>query len=338
MRFFGSIAVMAVASCATSSDGDPLNGGDALVAASPAPTFQNAVVRFDCPDPGVLADGGRYVMVCTGGSFRIRTSTDLVTWTDSEKSIFPEGKPPWAINGWRDWAPEIHRIAAGRYVAYYTAADANDRLAIGAAWASDPLGPYTDVGAPLVQHEIGVIDATHFTDDDGRQYLYWKVDGNQRAGGATPIMGRELAADGVSFAPRSSPVVVFDRATTWEGPLVEAPWIVKRNGQYFMFYSADVYDDRYKTGVARAAAPLATFTRKADPILVNNATWVGPGHGSIVEVGTTDWFVHHAWPTDGHGNMLREKGRYVLVDRVSWADGWPSFEANTSKVEAQRMP
>lgn len=339
MRTFLLAACAACLASCTTSAGEP---GDAAESAVGAPTFENPVVPSDCPDPGVLRvdrdEGPLFVMVCTGGRFRIRTSTDLVAWTDTGKSIFPEGKPPWAKNGRRDWAPEIHRVAEGRFVAYYTAADEHDKLAIGAAWAADPLGPYTDAGRPLVQHAIGVIDATYFADHDGRRYLYWKVDGNQRAGGRTPIMVRELSEDGTSFSPGSEAREVLDRAEAWEGPLVEAPWVVERGGKYFLFYSADVYDERYVTGVARASSPLGPFTRKEGPILVSNARWLGPGHGSVVRHEGVDWFVHHAWASDGRGGRARERGRQVLLDRIEWKGGWPSFAGGSSAIGPQPMP
>ena len=230
-------------------------------------------------------------------------------------------------------------MARDNYVAYYTASDARGKLAIGLAHATSPEGPYTDLGEPLIQHDIGVIDANYFADDDGKKFLYWKVDGNQRRGGRTPILVRELSSDGRSFKPGSTAREVFNNdASSWEGPLVEGTWVIKRDGFYYMFYSADVYDARYKTGVARASSPLGPFVRKGPAILTNNATWVGPGHGSVVSKGGVDWFVHHARPTDGAGNAITEKGRYVVLSRLQWEDGWPSIEGGTTPVGPQKAP
>jgi beta-xylosidase len=301
--------------------------------------YTNAVLAKDCPDPGVLASGGMFYMTCTGGKFEIRSSKDLVTWTDTGSSILPSGKAPWAADGNRNWAPEIHEVSPGAFVAYFTASDAQGHLAIGAASATSPTGPFTDRGGPLVQNATGVIDATFFADDDGKKYLYWKLDGNSK-GQPTPIFAEELTADGLSFAAGASAhQVLVNDAATWEGGVVEAPWVIKRSGTYFLFYSGNVYDQRYRTGVARASSPTATFTKKGTPILDNNNDWVGPGHGSVVTVGTSQWFVHHAWPTDGAGNRDANKGREVLLDAIVWgADGWPSFATNSSAVGKQLGP
>src|SRR5690606_35922651 len=88
---------------------------------SPKPPYTNPVIPFDCPDPGVAAapEAGGFVAVCTGGRFRVRTSRDLVRWSDTDSFVLPDGKPSWAANGNRNWAPEIHRVGDG-WVAYYT--------------------------------------------------------------------------------------------------------------------------------------------------------------------------------------------------------------------------
>lgn len=312
----------------------------AVGGAAPKPPYQNPVVPFDCPDPGVvaLADGGGYAMVCTGGRFPVRRSDDLVFWDDTSAALLPDGKPSWAANGGRNWAPEIHRVGAG-YVAYFTSVNGADVLSIGAASASDPFGSWRDRGGPLVEAPLGVIDASHFTDKDGRQYLLYKIDGNSQ-GQPTPIYLRELAADGLSFAAGSQPVELLrNDPATWEGGVVEAPWLIERGGTYYLFYSGNVYDHRYRTGVARAAALAGPYQKHGAPILGNNERWVGPGHGSVVAIGGADYFVYHAWNAAPGGSNDGAAGRQVLVDRIAWqADGWPQIADGSPSRTAQPWP
>jgi len=299
---------------------------------SPRPPYDNPVIGVDCPDPGVLVDGDAlaptYYLACTGGRFGIRRSADLVLWDESGQTILPTDRPSWAANGFRNWAPEIHRVG-DRYVAYFTAADGDNRLAIGAAWATSPLGPYTDAGGPLVQDPLGVIDATYFRDRDGRHYLIYKIDGNSQ-GRPTPIFAHELAADGLSLAagsPRHE-LLVNDPAS-WEGGVIEAPWLVRHDGTYYLFYSGNVYDARYRTGVARAPSLLGPYQKRGAPILANNAHWVGPGHGSVVPTASGDFFVYHAWKATASGGHDTAAGRQVLLDRIAWEDGWPRIGDGT---------
>ena len=304
----------------------------------PRPPFTNPVIPFDCPDPGVLGVDGTFYAACTGGRFPIRTSRDLVRWKDVPgAAILPGGKPAWAANGGRNWAPELHR-AGNSFLAYYTSVNGANVLSIGVASAPAPTGPWTDKGSPLVTSSQGVIDATFFEDDDGSRWLFYKIDGNAQ-GQATPMYVRRLAADGLSFAPGSTQTqVLTNNPATWEGGVVEAPWVVKRDGRYYMFYSGNVYDHRYRTGVARATSIKGPWEKKGPPILTNNNAWVGPGHGSVVRVGDTDWFTYHAWQNAGNGTAVSAKGRMVLVDRITWKDGWPSIAGGSPSTSAQPAP
>ncbi|MDB4995703.1 MAG: glycoside hydrolase, family 43 [Myxococcaceae bacterium] len=302
---------------------------------SPKPPYANPVMAFDCPDPGVLAtteaNGPNYYAVCTGGAFPIRQSRSLVTWKDSGQKILPAGKPPWAANGGRNWAPEIHKVGNG-FVAYFTSVNGGDVLSIGAASSANVLGPYQNQTAPLVENAVGVIDATFFEDADGSRWLLYKIDGNSQ-GQATPIFLRKLAANGLSFAAGSAATEILrNQPATWEGGVVEAPWLVKRGAYYYLFYSGNVYDARYRTGVARATNLAGPYEKFGSPILANNAKWEGPGHGSVVTVGALDYFVYHAYPK---GDLSQ---RQTLVDAIRYENGWPKISDGTPSTGPRPWP
>lgn len=300
----------------------------------PKPPYANPVVPFDCPDPGILQTAeDQFFMVCTGGKFPIRRSRDLVLWTDTDGAILPDGKAPWAANGGRNWAPELHKVGE-QFVAYFTSVNGANVLSVGAAYASAPTGPYTVTGAPLIEDPVGVIDAT-YVEDGGAKYLVYKIDGNSQ-GKPTPIYTRRLADDGLSFTEPRVQVLVNDLG--WEGGVVEAPWLIKRGAFFYLFYSGNVYDHRYRTGVARGSSPLGPFEKMGAPILKNNETWVGPGHGSVVQVGGLDYFVYHAWRNAGDGTQNGEGGRKVLVDRIDWENDWPKIHDGTPSRSSQLWP
>jgi GH43 family beta-xylosidase len=307
--------------------------------APPKPPFTNPVEAFDCPDPGVLAveeDGAPiYYKVCTGGVFPIRKSRDLVLWSDTGVQVLPKGKPAWAANGSRNWAPELHRLG-DKIIAYYTTVNGGDVLCIGAATADGPLGPYTESPGPLVEHPLGVIDS-NFVEHEGKPYLLYKIDGNSQ-GMATPIFIRELGADGLSFVGEATEVLT-NNINSWEGGVVEAPWVVARDGYFYMFYSGNVYDHRYRTGVARSDKLMGPYEKLGAPVLGNNNRWVGPGHGSVVTVAGVDYFVYHAWANNGEGKQDESKGRRDLVDRITWADdGWPKIADGSPSDVPQPWP
>lgn len=195
----------------------------------------NPVVSDNCPDPGIMEDGGVFYMVSTTHvlpAFPIRRSTDLVHWEHTGRHVFTrDNRPRWARDHF--WAPELHRVG-GRYVAYFTARSTQTgRLCIGAATATAPEGPYTDTGQPLVSERVAVLDPTYFRDDDGRQYLYWKMDGPGSPAG--PLCVQELRPDGLGFAGPRREIMRDDLG--WEDTLIEAPSVVKRGGYYYLFYS-----------------------------------------------------------------------------------------------------
>jgi arabinan endo-1,5-alpha-L-arabinosidase len=286
--------------------------------------YTNPVLPFDCPDPGVIRHARGYVLTCTSGNapdaFPLFTSTDLVHWAPAGALLPAAARPAWAVSDF--WAPEIHALGGG-YVAYFSARTRGGNLALGAATAPTPTGPFTALDRPLVEDPgMGLIDASFFTDTGdaaGAPYLVWKEDGNA-VGRRTPIHVQALAPDGLSVIGPVSTAITNDRG--WEGGLVEGPFVVLRDGRYYMFYSANAYyDARYALSVARADSPMGPWEKQGDPLVGSNATWAGPGHGSVVQApGGDDVLVYHAWQA-GHTNEA--PGRLVLVDALRWLNGWP---------------
>jgi arabinan endo-1,5-alpha-L-arabinosidase len=298
--------------------------------------YTNPVIDANCPDPGVTQDGTRYVLTCThtGGSgiFPIYTSTDMTRWSLKGKIL--ASKPGWAND--RFWAPEIHKVAPNRYVAYYSASErSNNKLAIGAATASSATGPFTDIGRPLVSDPTpGVIDAHYFQASDGRRFLLWKRDGNA-IGQKTPIFMQELGADGITRRGAVHTVLTNDQS--WEGALVEGQWLVERGGYFYLFYSGNGYASAsYGIGVARATSPTGPYTKASGgPLLRTNHAWDGPGHGSVLKGPSGDWVhVYHAWVK---GKVNQSPGRLVLVDRITWPGGWPKMLGAPSR-RSQPLP
>jgi len=291
--------------------------------------YENPVIPFDCPDPGVLADGGQYVLTCTSGNaqdaFPIFTSADLVHWT-AKAHVFPSGKRPgWATSDF--WAPEIHKVGS-HYVAYFSARDQGGVLSVGAASASSPLGPFTDIGHPLIHDpNMGLIDASEI-DANGTPYVLWKEDGNA-VGKQTPIHAQKLAPDGLSLVGGASTLITNDQG--WEGALVEGPFMIAHGGSYYLFYSGNAYAGAsYAIGVARASSPLGPFTKAPGPILTTRGAWAGPGHCSVVDTPAGDtYMVFHAWES---GSVGGGPGRLVLTDAVSWSNGWPGVPLAPSRT------
>jgi len=110
---------------------------------------------------------------------------------------------------------------------------------VGAATSTNPLGPFNPQAQPIDCNTSGggAIDPSGFQDTDGTRYVAYKVDGNNLGGGgscgngdgshSTPIMLQQLQGDGIT--PVGSPIQILDRGQ-YDGPLIEAPKIIYRDG------------------------------------------------------------------------------------------------------------
>lgn len=270
---------------------------------APAPTPEPApfLIDRDFADPDVVAVDGQYVAFAInsrGGNVQFATSTDLAEWTDSLDDALPD-LPAWASTG-RTWAPDVSAQPGGGFIMYFVATHyASNRQCIGVATSADATGPFVPVGdQPLVcpLEEGGAIDPATFTDDDGTRYLVWKNDGNC-CDLDTWIQLAPLSADGTQLAGVATKL--FTRTEEWEGQLVEGPTLVKRDGRYVMFYSANDYGTTdYAVGVATADQVTGPYVKQDGPFLSTASTdgrYLGPGGQDVVPTADGDQLLFHGW-------------------------------------------
>lgn len=307
-----------MAGCGASEGGTADRRASESVAGARAP-----VIDEDFPDPDVLQTGGRSYLYATNSARRnvqVAQSEDLVEWEVLETDALPE-LPNWVIPG-KTWAPEVTEIAPGRFVMYATMTNFSPaRQCIAVATSDSPAGPFTVHGDAMLvcpDEEGGAIDASTFRDDDGSLHLLWKNDGNC-CGLDTWLQSAPLSDDSLSLT--GPPQRLLKQTLGWEGELVEAPTLVKRDGTYHLFYSANSYaDDRYAVGHATAPSLAGPWTKDADPFFTTASTGgelVGPGGQDIVtDAAGDDTLVVHAW--DAHF-LARKVYAFPLV----WKDGAP---------------
>ena len=297
------------------------------------PEYRNPLTAFEFADPTVLrAPDGWYYAYATQGApagktlnIQVARSRDLVRW-DAPSDALPR-KPAWGATKQWFWAPHVLFDAQRRtYFMYYSAEpdDAGGKC-LAVATATEPQGPFTDSGRPLLCGEgIEHIDPMAFDDPQtGRRWLYW-------GSGRRPLKVQELSADRLSFAPGSAPQPILspDAQRPYRS-LIEAPWVVHRDGWYYLFYSGDrccTSDPRYAVLVARSQSATGPFEDRDAPVLERNAAWRAPGHGALIDdQAAQTWILYHAIaPAEG------ARKRQLLIDRVVFEDGWPRVEGPTT--------
>lgn len=291
-----------------------------LIAQSQMPAA-NPVIPGDHPDPTIIRTGSGYWTTSTSGDwspqFALYRSKDLQHWTPAGE-VFPH-QPAWAVGSF--WAPELVNDR-GRILVYYVGRKLDGPLCVAAATANRPEGPYTDHG-PIVCEPDGSIDPAFMRDENGTPYLIWKEDGNSQHK-PTPIWAQPLTSDLLHLVGEKKQLIVNEPAT-WEGGVVEAPYVMRHEGHYYMFYAGSSCcgtQCNYAEGVARAEHLLGPWQKNpANPVIRPNGWWRCPGHGTAVETPRgTDYLLYHAYPVNGSIYL----GRESVIDKITWTtDGWP---------------
>lgn len=305
--------------------------------ATPVSTFTNPVLNRDFPDPDVLQVSNDYYAYATnsgGINIQVARSNDLVHWSVLQDAL--PSLPAWAAREFGNvWAPEVSSFDRKTYTMYYVARykiSAGGTQCIGIATSILPQGPFQSPAEKPFVCQTGLggsIDPSVFTDDDGSRWLLWKNDGNS-TGGQTWIYLQRLSADGQALEGEPTRLITADQ--TWEGVLVEAPTLIKHAGKYYLFYSANAYNDRrYAVGYAVADRIDGPYTKpQSTPLLATRipAGIVGPGGQDLVIDDDGElWMLFHAWSPAGERNLNAVK--------VNWADGVPNVNVTRNP---QPMP
>jgi len=357
MRRSAIVLAAALAACASPTRRMPGDAPPAMGA-----TYTNPVLDTDFPDPTVIraADGMYYAYATQTErdgrmvNLQVARSRDLATWETLGDAL--PVKPGWASRTQDFWAPHVSEHG-GTYYLYFSAkpdaavSDTTRGLCLAVATASRPEGPFTDRGQPL-QCGPGFVNIDPMAFDDpqtGKPLLYW-------GSGFGPIKVRELAADRVSFAPGSQatdlvPVVPTSDSTDYQR-LVEGAWVIHRAPWYYLFYSGDNCCGpraHYAVMVARsrsATGPFETLAHatgaKTSAILERSGRWNAPGHNSVItDARGQDWIVYHAVdvgrPRAKPGDDINTR-RVMLIDRLTYAGGWPRVERAPSDAVRPAPP
>ncbi|UMB54223.1 glycoside hydrolase family 43 protein [Lutibacter sp. A64] len=304
--------------------------------------YTNPVVKRDFPDPTVIkAENGTYYAYATNTkidgiqiNIQILKSYDLLQWKTLPDAL-PE-KPIWADKDF--WAPHVvYNENTRKYYLFYSGESKGQNIGkcLGVAVSDSPEGPFKDKGEPLLCGEgFKNIDPMVYCDrTSGRNYLYW-------GSGFESIKVQELSDNFLSFKEGSRPKnLIFpiseDNSENYEN-LVEGAWLQKHLNFYYLYYSGDNCcgeNAHYAVMVARSESPTGPFEKfknnNGKPyILSNNDHWRAPGHNSVItdEEGQ-DWIMYHAIDLQDS-----EKGRFFLMDKIYYKNGWPIIGNGTPSI------
>ena len=300
-------------------------------------------------DPSIIREGNTWYVFTTGkapegGQFAIRCSSDLNQWKlcghvfDALPTWIRERSP-----GTRDlWAPDISFVnhEYRLYYAYSLFGKNTSGIALVTNKTLDRSSPdykWIDKGLvleSLATDDFNAIDPNLVLDKNGTAWLvfgsFWDGIKMRRLDDAGMLSKSDTTL--YSLARRARPTDATSGSISlppnWQA--IEAPFIVRHNGFYYLFTSWDLccrgLKSTYKTMVGRSQSVTGPYVDASGtplaqgggtPVLLPSSRWLGPGGQSVLTNSKGDnIIVFHAYDsTTGKP--------YLQLSTIDWTDNWP---------------
>lgn len=295
-------------------------------------------------DPVMIRQGDTYYLFCTGMGISVYSSPDMKQWK-REAPVF-ENPPQWAlqaVEGYKGhtWAPDIAFYDGLYYLYYSVSAFGKNTSCIGVA-TNKTLNPadadfkWIDHGK-IIQSVPGrdlwnAIDPNLAFDEEGTPWLtfgsFWS--GMKLVKLDSTLTGVAQPEEWYTVAKRPRDFRTED-ANAGEGA-IEAPFIFRRDGFYYLFVSFDFccrgLESNYRVVVGRSENIRGPYVDKEGVrmdhgggtlVVAGNADWPGVGHNSTYTFDGKDYLVFHAYDASDNG---RPK---LKIETIRWDDeGWPA--------------
>jgi arabinan endo-1,5-alpha-L-arabinosidase len=295
-------------------------------------------------DPVIAHENDTYYVFSTGSLIPVVCSKDKVVWEFCAR-VF-KSNPAWT----RDinpnlvdmWAPDISYFNDQWHLYYAVSSFGSQNSAIGLATnvTLDPNSPdyeWVDQGEVLRSKPgdaWNAIDPNLVLDENAEPWLTW---GSFWQG----IWMRKIDRSTGQLDQNDSTYHHLANRSTGTGntSAIEAPFIISRNGKWYLFVSFDQCcqgaNSTYNVRVGRSDTLTGPYLdRNNVPLTEGGGTlilsaygqWKGPGHNGMLLEDGTYWMVYHAYDAKKSGiSNLR-------IESISWsADGWPSLSSQTQK-------
>ena len=323
--------------------------------------FQRESYATETPmvhDPVMARDGDTYYIYATGMGIQQMTSKDRKTWTVSRQPVMSV-IPSWAADsvpgfGNHVWAPDVIQWHGQWWMAYSCSTFGKNGSAIGLLSSrSLRSNMWKDEGCIVTSHERkrdadgkwtgdnwNAIDPNFVIDNQDTPWLVWgsfwdgiqlaRLDSTMHiAKGEVP---RTIARRyDTSFKPTEpNPTSRFAGTNA-----IEAPFIFKHGGYYYLFVSWDYCcrgaKSNYRVAVGRSKNVSGPYLDRTGKDMANGGgtlflegdkkQWEAAGHCAAYTFDGEDIFVCH-------GYSATQNGAAMLIQRsISWtADGWPELK------------
>jgi arabinan endo-1,5-alpha-L-arabinosidase len=322
-----------------------------LLSVFAANTFAAVDVLKGTADPAIISDAGGWSYVfATGRGIKIIRSKDLLDWHPVGR-VFEEDVPAWAkelVPGSRGiWAPDISKHY-GKFWLYYSVSTFGSRRSCIGLATNKSLDPesvdynWIDHGLIIAsapeKTNFNAIDPAAFTDEGGLRWLTW---GSHWDG------IKLIQLDPATGKPHPQNKKIYSLARRLVKKAIEAPFIIYRDGLYYLFVAfdrcCDGPDSTYKTMVGRSDKVTGPYLDIAGRdmldgggslVIASHDNWAGPGHNSILPTEKGDYLVHHTYDTTEQGGA-----RNLQIRPLIWNEnGWPLAAEPLEAIMPNRKP
>lgn len=293
-------------------------------------------------DPVMAYEDGTYYMFTTGMGVGVMSSKDLKSWKFEPSPLTPI--PSWPKEyvpayGGHTWAPDIVKKGKYWYLYYSCSTFGKNISAIGVARTrslnpESPKHKWEDLGMVVKsvpgENDWNAIDPNIIIDKKGRPWMTWGSfwDGIQlvqlKKDMKTPV------GESKTIARRRLPEQVAHLNEHANTNAIEAPFIIYRDGYYYLFASWDYcckgLSSNYATVVGRSKTVDGPYLDKEgkDMALTGGTLIVGPneqfsgvGHCSVYQFDGQWYFIAHAYDKALNGASK------LFMRPIEWVDGWP---------------
>ena len=300
-------------------------------------------------DPVMAKDGDTYYIYATGMGIQQMTSKDRKTWTVLPQPVMTV-IPGWttdSVPGFSShvWAPDVIRWHGRWWLAYSCSTFGKNGSAIGLL-SSRSLGAnmWKDEGCIVTSREKrdnwNAIDPNFVIDDNDQPWLVWGSfwDGIQLARLDTTMhiaKGIKPRTVARRYDPSYKPTEENPTSKYAGTNAIEAPFIFKHGGYYYLFVSWDYCcrgaKSNYRVAVGRSRTVDGPYLDRTGKDMANGGgtlflegdkkDWEAAGHCAAYTFDGEDVFICHGYSATQNGTAL-------LIQRpISWtADGWPELK------------
>ena len=300
-------------------------------------------------DPVMAYEDSTYYLFATGMGIQQMTSKDRKLWTVGRQPVMTV-IPGWTTDsvpgfGSHVWAPDVIRWHGRWWMGYSCSTFGKNGSAIGLlSTRTLRSGIWKDEGCIVTSRakrdNWNAIDPNFVVDDNDTPWLVWGSfwDGIQIVRlDSTMHMARGEHPRTIArrYDPSYKPTEPNPTSKYAGTNAIEAPFIFKHGGYYYLFVSWDYCcrgsKSNYRVAVGRSKSVDGPYTDRKGKDMANGGgtlflegdkkEWEAAGHCAAYSFADGDIFVCH-------GYSATRNGAAMLIQRpISWtADGWPQIE------------